>query len=300
MTDIPLPSPQSVSPSVATYDVSKSDLKTLKIVQSETYHLAKEAIHPVGELEQSMPDFAITDPSGKFLLVPDPGADFVRIYLLNEDGRLRFTDLSPLIVAGGPRYADFLVTLDGTVYLYVTTANTNMIKGFKVAYTSGITIAFTEVQESKTSTNVHDVGGDIHISVRVESCAESSSNLTKEFVHQPDGKFLLVSSRGRGSITMPGTSTTPEIKADPIITYSIDHSSGNLTRIQTFAAGGVNPRQFSISKDGSMIAVSLFSDESKKVTVIAQDVHTGKLTNQIAGLKVDGWPSCVIFKDENL
>lgn len=49
-----------------------------------------------------------------------------------------------------------------------------------------------------------------------------------------------------------------------------------------------------------MIAVSLFSDESKKVTVIDRDVHTGMLTKQIAGLKVDGWPSCVIFKDENL
>jgi len=128
-----------VSSSVATYDISKTDFPTLTLVQAETYHLAKEAIHPVGELEQSMPDFAITDPSGKFLLVPDPGADLVRIYLLNEDGRLRFTALSPLVVAGGPRYADFLVALDGTVYLYVTTANTNMIKGYKVVYTSGNT-----------------------------------------------------------------------------------------------------------------------------------------------------------------
>jgi len=98
---------------------------------------------------------------------------------------------------------------------------------------------------------------------------------------------------------MPGTSTTPELKSDPIITYSIDHSSGNLTKIQTFAAGGVNPRQFSISQDGSMIAVSLFADESKTVTVIGRDVHTGKLTEQIAALKVDGWPSCVVFRDEN-
>lgn len=49
-----------------------------------------------------------------------------------------------------------------------------------------------------------------------------------------------------------------------------------------------------------MVAVSLFADESKKVTILARDVHTGKLTKQIAELKVGGWPSCVIFKDENL
>lgn len=49
-----------------------------------------------------------------------------------------------------------------------------------------------------------------------------------------------------------------------------------------------------------MVAISLFADESKKVTVIDRDVHTGKLTKQIAELGVDGWPSCVIFQDKNL
>lgn len=290
----------SISSSVATYDVSKTDTQTtLELVQSETYHLSKEAIHPVGELHQSLPDFTITDPSGKFLLVPDPGADLVRIYLLNEDGRLRFTDLPPLIIPGGPRYADFLVTLDGTVYLYVTTANTNMIMGYIVLYTSGTTLEFTNILESKTSANEHDVGGDIHISVSVKS-GTVFRQCSDDCLHQPDGNFLLVSSRGKGSITVPGTSTDPEIVSDPVITYNIDHSNGNLTKIQTFAAGGVNPRQFSISKDGRMIAVSLFADESKKVSIIGRDVRTGKLTEQIAELKVDGWPSCVIFRDTNM
>lgn len=142
-----------------------TDTRTLELVQSETYHLPKEAIHPVGELHQSLPDFATVDPSGKYLLVPDPGADFVRIYLLNENGRLRFADLPPLIIPGGPRYADFLVTLNGTVYLYVTTANTNMINGYKVHYTGSNTIEFTNIQESKISEVEHDVGGDLHISV---------------------------------------------------------------------------------------------------------------------------------------
>lgn len=119
----------------------------------------------MGEMHQSLPDFAIIDPSGKYLLVPDPGADFVRIYLLNENGRLRFADLPPLIIPGGPRYADFLVTLNGTVFLYVTTANTNMINGYKVIYTGSNTIEFTNVQKSKISTTEHDVGGDLHISV---------------------------------------------------------------------------------------------------------------------------------------
>lgn len=48
-----------------------------------------------------------------------------------------------------------------------------------------------------------------------------------------------------------------------------------------------------------MIAVSLFADESKKVTIVDRDVHTGRLIKQIAGLNVNGWPSCVVFHDEN-
>lgn len=163
--------------------MSRTDTKTLKLVQSETYHLSKEAIHPVGELHQSLPDFAIIDPSGKFLFVPDPGADFVRIYLLNEDGRLRFTSIPPLIVTGGPRYADFLVTPDGTVYLYVTTANTNMIKGYKLLYTSGTTIQFRNVQETKISINAHDVGGDIHVSVSLKPSHIISNAILTNCVH---------------------------------------------------------------------------------------------------------------------
>lgn len=49
-----------------------------------------------------------------------------------------------------------------------------------------------------------------------------------------------------------------------------------------------------------MVAVSLFADESKKVTIIDRDLHTGQLTTQIAELSVDGWPSCVIFRESNM
>lgn len=289
---------------MATYDVSKWDTKTLKLVQLETYHLSKEEAHSVGGFQQAMPQFALTDPTGKFLLVADPGANRVWTYLLSSEGQLRFTDLPPLVVSGGPRHADFLVLPSGSVYLYITTEETNMIKGYKVSYTSSTTVEFTDVYESKASTDSHDVGGDIKISVRSQSpmgqCS-SQCTLTREFLNgQPDGKFLLISYRGSASITIPGTSTTPEIKSDAIVTYSIDQSTGNLTKMQSFAAGGKNPRQFSISKDGSMVAVSLFSDESKKVTIIDRDVRTGKLTKQLAALKVDGWPSCVVFNDKNL
>lgn len=113
-----------------------------------------------------MPQFALTDPSGKFLLVADPGAGRVWTYLLSDEGQLRFTDLPPLVVAGGPRHAAFVVLPTGTVYLYITTEESNMIRGYKMLYTSSTTIEFTDVYEEKASTDSHDVGGDIQISVK--------------------------------------------------------------------------------------------------------------------------------------
>lgn len=154
-----LPDPNSSGASVATFDVSPkkddpnphshADLTTLSPVQAETYHLAQPGVNALRQ-DQPHPHHAIIDPSGKYLLVPDLGADLVRIYLLNDDGRLRFTALAPLVMpaGSGPRHGAFLVTPAGDTYLYMTSEIANTITGFKVTYTSSSTIEFTEVYYS--------------------------------------------------------------------------------------------------------------------------------------------------------
>lgn len=82
------------------------------------------------------------------------------------------------------------------------------------------------------------------------------------------------------------------------MTFRIDASNGNLTKLQDFPAGGMVPRQFSINNDGSMVAVGLQQDG--RVVVIDRDVQSGLLTGVRAALDVGYQPTCVIFKEENL
>lgn len=89
-----------------------------------------------------------------------------------------------------------------------------------------------------------------------------------------------------------------QISSDPIMTFAINHSNGNLTRVQEFAAGGMWPRQFSISNDGSMIAVGLQKDG--RVVILDRDVQTGLLTEFRASIDVGNEPTCVVFKEEAL
>ena len=104
-------------------------------------------------------------------------------------------------------------------------------------------------------------------------------------VHQPDNKFLLVSSRGEAKETNPG---------DPIITFSIDAENGSLERVQILGTGGKIPRQFSISKDGKLVAVGTGNGEVK---IFQRDVLTGNLSGPIASTAISGEVTCVIFDE---
>lgn len=154
-----IPPPTSVHSSggsVASFDVSKSDRNTLEPVQAETYHMVQPGPSALDQ-DQPHPHHAIMDPSGKFLVVPDLGANLIRIYLVSNDGRLRFTALAPVITpaGSGPRHGAFLVTPDGMTYFYLVSEIVNTITGYKITYTSSSTIDFTEVYKSGS----HGIGG---------------------------------------------------------------------------------------------------------------------------------------------
>lgn len=57
-------------------------------------------------------------------------------------------------------------------------------------------------------------------------------------------------------------------------------------------------RQFSISNDGSMVAVGLQQDG--RVVIIDRDAQSGMLTKYRAAIDVGYQPTCVIFKEETL
>lgn len=100
--------------------------------------------------EKPHPHQAVVDPSGRFLVVPDLGADLVRYYSF-EHGVDKLTEHAPLgVQAGsGPRHLVFW-SADGqcnnsTVFMYVLSEFTNAVTGYRVGYPSNSSMVFRKV-----------------------------------------------------------------------------------------------------------------------------------------------------------
>ena len=81
---------------------------------------------------------AILDPTGQFLLVPDLGSDFVRIYAIVPDS-IEWVEQEPVKAkpGSGPRHGAFAVVGEGEdkkTYFYLANELSNTISGFEVTY----------------------------------------------------------------------------------------------------------------------------------------------------------------------
>ena len=99
---------------------------------------------------------AILDPTGQYVLVPDLGADLVRVFSYESD--LRLQELAPLQTApgDGPRHAAFYnpygVACEGcTTYMYVSNELASSVTGYAVTYLpNGGGLSFDRVYNSST------------------------------------------------------------------------------------------------------------------------------------------------------
>jgi 6-phosphogluconolactonase (cycloisomerase 2 family) len=100
---------------------------------------------------------AITDPTGTYILVPDLGADLVRIYSWDES-TLKLKTLTPLKAAAGsgPRHAAFwnpygVASENSTTYFYLVAELASTVTGYAVTYLpNNGGLSFEKVYESTT------------------------------------------------------------------------------------------------------------------------------------------------------
>ena len=132
--------------SFATWDTT--DPASLTLLTEEVFELEEPGADPERQ-EAPHPHQAITDPTGRFIVVPDLGADLVRVWATSESD-LSATPLEPLSIAAGsgPRHAAFAVHGD-TTYFYLVTELANTLLGYTVTYGEG-TISFEQFYESGT------------------------------------------------------------------------------------------------------------------------------------------------------
>ena len=83
--------------------------------------------------------------------------------------------------------------------------------------------------------------------------------------------------------------------SDSIINFAVDPATGGLTQLQDIPAGGRVPRQFSVNRDGTLVAVGLQGDG--RVVIIARDAESGELGDFVAAIPVEGEVTSVIFNE---
>jgi 6-phosphogluconolactonase len=208
--------------------------------------------------ERPHPHSAYFDPTGKYLLVPDLGAD--RTYIYTHDASS--SSLTPHAHAesaqgAGPRHLKF--SPDGR-FIYVLNELNQTVDAFAWDGEAGT------LQSIGTYAGLTD-----------EEKAGADGILASEIRIHPNGKFLYTANRGHNSISV----------------FSIDSSSGQLTRSQNIPADVNWPRNFNIEPSGKWLLCA--GQNSSNVAVFAIDPESGKLSLSGNAKLAVPRPICVEF-----
>ncbi|KAI1666028.1 7-bladed beta-propeller [Pyrenophora tritici-repentis] len=217
-----------------------------------------------GRQEAAHPHHAFVDPTGDFIVVPDLGADAIRIHKINhQTGAL--TDCAPgkPTPGTGPRHGVFwspagssrVRRAEGTI-LFIANELTNSVSSWAVTYAQGGCMSLTLKQTlTPYQGNTTAVSG------------------TKVGEIRAKGNFLYNSNRNDKKFS----------GNDSITQYTIS-STGTLTWTDITSSYGTYPRTFDISKDGAFVAVG--DQTTSNVAIVARDTTSGKLGKLVANLRI--------------
>jgi len=268
--------------SVTSYDLDGGG--QFHLGQSFTYSLSQPGPNAARQ-DSPHPHEALADPTGQYILVPDLGADLVRVYGIDFE-TLDLTELAPLKAppGSGPRHAAFYnpynVASEGaTTFFYLATELTSTIISYSVTYLpNGGGLTFTQTAEVST----------------LWFLAHDRINAPAGVLVSPDNRFLIVSNRNSTlfSLPNPDASNSTQIPSDTLTTFELQQD-GSLVFVQAWPSGGLYPRQFSINPSGTLVAVG--NQLSANVALLSRNPATGMIGEPLARIPVDGNITCVVF-----
>ncbi|ETS76607.1 hypothetical protein PFICI_11994 [Pestalotiopsis fici W106-1] len=225
----------------------------------QTLEFTMDAAGPNSRQDKPHPHAGIPDPTGDYLLVPDLGADLVRIFSINQtSGQLTACGAGEAEAGSGPRHGVFWSSSTCRDKFYTVNELGNSVTAWTVSYPlSGCPTLV------KTQT----------LSTYAEGVVPGNTTKAAE-IHIRDN-FLYVSNRGDETF---GT------EQDSLVTYTIDPNSGNMTWLEASSAYAWYPRSFQINKAGDLVAVG--GQTSSNVAIIARDITTGRLGDLVANVSV--------------
>ncbi|KAL2070714.1 hypothetical protein VTL71DRAFT_13740 [Oculimacula yallundae] len=251
---------------------------TLDPLQALTFKLTAPGTVPSRQ-DAPHPHEVLVDPTDSFIVVPDLGADLVRVFSINKNTSLLSETTSFATPPGsGPRHGTFLATDCGNTFFFLISEISNTITSYKVIY-NGSGLGFEQVFTSGTYGPTATPAG----------AAAAEAKLS------PDNRFLLTSSRNDTlfQITNPNPANSTKIPSDTLQSWAIDSTTGKLSFVQLAPGGGSFPRQFSLNKAGTLVAVGLQRDG--RVVIYERDVESGKFGDLVASVDVAGEVTSVIW-----
>lgn len=229
------------------------------------------------------PHETILDPTGQYVLVPDLGADLVRVFYVNPStGKLTARDSLKAKAGSGPRHGAFsLDTINGNYYFYLAEEIAASVVSYKVTYLpNGGGLKFDQIDTDSTLAPGQ---------TPPPTTTGESTGVSAEITISPDGKYVIISNRR--DVSFP----TYNPPSDALSVFSISPKDGSLTFLQLFPAGGSYPRQFALNKAGTLAAVGL--QQSSLVVILERNTETGKFETEVARASVAGQITCVVWDE---
>ncbi len=236
------------------------------------------------------PHQVLVDPTNTYLVVPDLGADLIRVFYINPQ-TLQVTPRPsiPVPPGSGPRHGVFRTVKradgNGMSYEYFLVSElASTISSYAVTYLpNNGGMAFTLLGSGKTYGPLTD--------------AVFSGTAPAEIVLAPPlangDTQLIVSNRNATfykDITNPDPKNTTHIASDTLASFTLpkaptrDSSSSSSSKAPLLyrglsPAGGLFPRQFSVNRKGDLVAVGL--QNSGRVVVYGRCTESGKVGDRV-------------------
>ncbi|KAK4228691.1 putative carboxymuconate cyclase [Podospora fimiseda] len=249
---------------VATAEYSPSTITTYKlplqgsrVAQTEKFTLARRGPHQRQDVPH--PHEVHLDPTGKFILVPDLGADLIRVFRIDANsGRLTSCANHATAAGDGPRHIKFWKSADGTKEkAYTLNELGNSVSAWDVSYTNNC------ISLSRTHT------------ISTYAPGKKGGANTKAAEIRTQGNFLYASNRA---------DQTFGNQQDSIAIYTIDPTTGAIAWMEAANSYSYYPRTFAFNKDGTLVAIG--GQTSSNVAIVARDPATGKLGRLVANVQV--------------
>ena len=214
-----------------------------------------------------------TDPTNKWVVVPDLGSDRLHVFGRNGDTDIYLSPDQYLEPGTGPRHAVFYRPVDPSVvqpptYLFVVSELANTVTTINVTYPNNTLTLSPPSRVSSTFAGSPFVN-DTNVKLNAKAA---------EIKISPDNRFLSVSNRNVSSSAMP------ELNGDSITTFSINQD-GSLVPVGYKIFGFGSPRAFEFNPAGDKVLVSFYKGSA--IEVYERDIMSGKIGSSLATLIIN-------------